>query len=107
MTSIHTDTLRKLISGEIVDISDIPWDNEETVLLRGAHIERMLSRFLNNEVDIGYLEEWANLIESREDIIYEEKNQEIITEVLHHLANPDLQWAISKTIIEAYFKVLQ
>lgn len=107
METIHTDILRKLISGEIVNISDIPWDNKETVLLRWTHIERILSRFLNNEIDTEYLEKWANLIESREDIIYEEKNQQIITEVLHHLANPKLQWKITKTIIAAYFQVLQ
>lgn len=105
---MHTriDMLKKLVSWEIVDIPELDSENQETILLRGSHIEKILSKYMLWEIESEFLEEWANLIESREDIIYEEKNKEIIKEVLSHLVNQEFQWKITQTIIQAYFSAI-
>ena len=101
------ETLRKLVSWEIIDISKDTGESEETVLLRWTHIERVLSRYMLWEVDSEYLWEWASLIESREDIIFEEKNKNIIWEVIHLLSSQDLEKKLSNSYIQAVFLAIE
>lgn len=106
---MHTriDMLRKLVSWEIVDIPEVDSDSQETILLRGSHIEKMLSRYMLWEIESEFLEEWANLVESREDIVYEEKNKSIITEVLHLCSSQDFKVKVSKSYIQAIFLAIE
>ena len=89
---------------DLVEISNalrkMPWDSEnELVKLESRHLESVLSRYLAGELSASSLEEWANLIEGRDDINYEK-----FVDRIHVLANPviteELSSESAKTMLE-------
>ncbi|EGQ9730915.1 hypothetical protein ACJXBB_001696 [Vibrio cholerae] len=58
-------------------------------------IQDVLRRFLAGEFTAEDLENWANLLECREDLEFEEGKSEEIENVIYCLANPTLQKEIT------------
>lgn len=83
------DELRKLISG-------FGWDWTEAPLARltGEHLGSVLSRYENGELTGREVEDWANLIEVREDI----GTDPHVEAAIFALANPQLEGAIEESI---------
>jgi hypothetical protein len=89
-----------------VELSKFNWDSpNELIVCNGDVILNVLHKYLNDEISSDDIEEWANLIESREDIGFiNNKIQEIIFE----LANPLLFYnkSIDKNIAKLIEKTL-
>jgi hypothetical protein len=65
------------------------WDSEEELsLLSLEHLSGILRRFLSRDISAADVEDWANVIEGRDDIGFELGNRAFIRETLHELANP-------------------
>ncbi|MFJ5536654.1 hypothetical protein [Vreelandella titanicae] len=72
------------------------WDYDgEPLVLTASHVSSVLKRFLSDELSSEDLEGWANLIECREDIEFEEDSYNEIDNVINCLANPILQGDIT------------
>ena len=70
------------------DLAKIGFNSEsELVTITKNTIANILNRVVDKEISYDLLEEWANLIECREDIGYED---EILQEIIFELANPCL-----------------
>ena len=70
------------------DLAKIGFNSEsELVTITKNTIANILNRVIDKEISYEPLEEWANLIECREDIRYED---EILQEIIFELANPCL-----------------
>ena len=79
------------------ELSQFKWDSEkELVLLTKQHILRILQLFLAGQIKISEIEDWANAIECREDIGREKSSKDLINEIMHELANPELTTHLSK-----------
>lgn len=61
-----------------------------TVRILPSHIASVLNRFVNNELSALDVEEWANIIEMREEVVYGQENEQQLKEVVWELANPSL-----------------
>ncbi len=84
----------KDISAIKSDLAKIGFDSEsELVTITKNTIVNILNRVIDKEISYDLLEEWANLIECREDIGYED---EILQEIIFELANPCLYGKIDK-----------
>ena len=59
-------------------------------------IINVLQEFIECKHEAKDLEDWANLIEGREDIKYDESYSYIIDNVIYSLANPVLEGEITK-----------
>ena len=78
----------KGISAIKSNLAKIGFDSEsEPVTITQNTIANILNRAIDKEISYDLLEEWANLIECREDIGYED---EILQEITFELANPCL-----------------
>ena len=67
----------------------LKWDSDETViLLERADIIAVLNRYMNDEITESYVEMWANAVEGREDVEYEDGYEDIIQSTIFELANP-------------------
>lgn len=78
----------KNISAIKSDLAKICFNSEsELVTITKNTIANILNRVIDKEISYELLEEWANLIECREDIGYED---EILQEIIFELANPCL-----------------
>jgi len=84
-------------------LSRIPWDSDdELVKLESRHLESALTCYLAGELCASSLEEWANLIECRDDIDYEEFSEQI-----HVLANPMITEEISSDLAKTMLGILR
>lgn len=59
-----------------------------------GHVTAALKRFLGGELSELDVEEWANIIEMREDIEFDEKTKEAVWE----LANPKLTQSLTEEV---------
>ncbi|MCM2356854.1 MAG: hypothetical protein NDI77_01785 [Geobacteraceae bacterium] len=76
------------ISSLVQELSKFPWDCEEPLLILTSHdICKMLDSYISGEISAKVLEDWANAIECREDLGFEEES---FQEVVNRLANPIL-----------------
>ena len=79
---------RQPISQLTALMRSVPWDSDrEVVQLTQAHILDVLRRFEAGLCSPAEVEDWANLIECREDIAHQ---TEQVTEAIYVLANPIL-----------------
>jgi hypothetical protein len=80
-----------------IALEPFEFDSEPLAVLRAEDIIEKISRFLDNQIDQLYLEQWADLIEVREDIEFERVKEKEIKQVIHDLANPVLAGALDET----------
>ena len=94
----NIDTLKNMLS-------QIGFDSEiELVSMSRDNIVEILQRSLDKKISFLELEEWANLIECREDIGFEdEKTQEMIFK----LANPYLYGELDEKQVLSYLNELK
>ena len=96
------DVLRNLVAfnkplSVLADsLSKFDWDYEgQPLIVMASQVREVLTRFLAGEYSAQELEDWANLIECREDLEFEEKKHEEIANVIYCLANPVLEGEIT------------
>ncbi len=96
------ECLRSLVQfdGQLEEIisrlNKFAWDSEELVVLERKHILSVLQRLLNKTLSTEDVSEWADQIHVRDDIGLENKDRDLLREVLHELANPYLTRALSE-----------
>lgn len=72
-------------------MSTLECDAEPVATLGRLDIASVLNGFLAGQLDAGAVEEWANLVECREDITFERREEETVADAIFDLANPALQ----------------
>ena len=87
------------------ELSQYSWDSDEPILIISElHFSDILKRGIENKITFEDIEKWANIIECREDLDFEnEKMQEIIFE----LASPEINGKITKESLKKMFVELQ
>jgi hypothetical protein len=77
-------------------LSKFDWDYEgQPLIVMASQIREVLKRFPAGEYSAQELEDWANLIECREDLEFEEIKNGEIANVIYCLANPVLEGEIT------------
>lgn len=86
------------------EISRFNWDVEEAlVLFSKDHLVSCLKKVLDHHINLSELEEWANVIEGRDDI---EFTDSYLKQLIVELANPYLYGEISYPKIEKMIMAL-
>jgi len=86
-------TYDSFFADSLSTLNKFKWDSPGIVVLNTIDVISILRRFLANELSGKQVEEWANAIESREDIDY--KDEDKIKEVIFDLANPSITYPLS------------
>jgi hypothetical protein len=77
-------------------LNQMDWDSEqEVMILKREQIAIILQRYLNGHLQSTEVEDWANAIECREDIGYEEGYEYLLRDLIYELANPLLTRSLS------------
>ncbi len=88
-------------------LQQFPWDSrEELVVLTPDHVRHIINRYLSGELNEQQLEDWANAIESREDIGFLPGHENALSEAIHQLANPLLTQPISSSSAQGLLQEL-
>jgi hypothetical protein len=90
--------LRALIAYELpiepvlADLRSFGWDAPEPlVLLTREDIVRVLDRYLAGELTAEQVTDWADLVECREDIGFPGGDEDVLSDAVFRLANPNLR----------------
>ena len=62
-------------------------------------IQNTLRKYKNGEVSKEQLNAWANFVEGRDDIGFEDSWHETLEEVIHRLANPELGYQLNEKFV--------
>lgn len=90
------------------ELSQFDWDYDgEPVVVCASDVRAILEGFISNQFSAKDVKEWANLIECREDLDYEDGKSEVIEEIIYVLANPVLQGEITKQSVESFLAQLK
>ncbi len=69
------------------------------ILLRLVDIDHALGLYEKGALSGGQLKEWAEILEMNENIDYEDRYQEIITDVLFRLSTPEINEKITPALV--------
>jgi hypothetical protein len=73
----------------VASLAAYGWDGDEPLAdLKRSHIRQALRRYIRTELSASQIEEWANIIECRDDIAYEPSSLE--GDIIFELANSEL-----------------
>ena len=89
----------------LAPLNSLGWDSPQTfVTLKPQHITQILQSYLNHQITELEIENWANAIESREDIATEE---ELLEQIIFDLANPLLTNPLTPQLAHHYLTQLE
>lgn len=81
--------LRDLLGLLEWDFDDLPF------VMKRLHLHGVLERYLSGNLSSQDVEDWANLVEGREDVVFESGDAELLDEIVYELANPRLTKQLS------------
>ncbi|WP_026995300.1 hypothetical protein [Flectobacillus major] len=80
------------------ELSKFAWDlDEPTIVLTKNILSNVIRRCINNEISFVELESWANLIECRDDIGFEDEETQ---NIMFELSNPEINEPITISLLE-------
>jgi hypothetical protein len=89
-------------------LSAMKWDYDgPNVELTSRHLISVMHKFQNGFLSAQDVETWADLIEVRDGISYESRNEEKITDIVFELANPILNGALDTTRAKSIVAALE
>ncbi len=76
-----------------IELHQYPWDSEVSlIVLTKVIFINVIEKATNNNLTFGEIEDWANVIECRDDIEFEDEK---VQEYIFELANPILNGKIT------------
>ena len=87
-----------------LELSYYTWDIDNPILtITKTDVYYVLSKFKNENMNFDLLEDWANAIESRDDLEFE---NEKLKEIINEIANPTLFKQLSKDRLTEFMERL-
>jgi hypothetical protein len=84
------------------ELKSFGWDWIEEaplVILKKEHLLRILERFLADEISAAQLQEWAENLEAREDVAFDEKEDTLLDGVFFRIATPSINEPLTKELV--------
>ena len=84
------------------------WDSEEVLVwLSRRHVIEVLDRYRRGDLTSAEVEQWANEIESRDDIGLEVEFEDLLKDAVFALANPSLTEAMTIATADSWLSRLR
>lgn len=88
-------------------LSELPWDSShDLVVLSREAVVSVLQRFTVGDISRGEVEDWANCIECREDIGFEQGWEDKLKKLIFELANPRITRDLSNATANEWINAL-
>jgi hypothetical protein len=98
---------REPVASVVKRLATLGWDSPtDLAVLRSEDVVAALRKFLSGEMPAAELEEWANAIESREDVGFELGCEAVLKELIFRLANPVLEGPLTPGVAREIIKGL-
>ena len=75
------------------------WDGEPLLVLKKEHLLQIIDRFLAREISGEQLQEWAENLEVREDVGFDQKEEELLDSVFFRIATPEINDPLTPDVV--------
>ena len=75
------------------------WAGEPLLVLKKEHLLRVMDRYLAREISAEQLQEWAENLEGREDVVFDQKEEESLDSVFFRIATPEINDPLTSEIV--------
>ena len=76
------------------------WSSEPLLILKKEHFLSIINRFLANQISALQLQEWAENLEVREDVAFDERNAELLDDIFFRIATPFINEPLTKEVVQ-------
>lgn len=94
--------LKKKLGDNYEDFLDI----DDLVVLTREQMRKIMNMYLDDEISAEQLSEWAELVEGRDGIAYEDGHEQNIADVLFWISEPEINSKVTKNKIKEYIGYL-
>jgi hypothetical protein len=92
----------------VAALREFPWDSdEELVTLTAGHVVEVLRRCCAGELTAREVEDWADAVEMREDLGFEDSPDERAQDAVNFLANPLLNGELTPAVGQEWMRRLR
>jgi hypothetical protein len=75
------------------------WTGKPLLVLTKADILRVIDRFLAGQISAAQLQEWAENLEVREDVAFEERDAELLDDIFFRIATPMINEPLTHEVV--------
>lgn len=76
------------------------WSEAPLLVLKKEDLVRVVDRFLAGEIDAAQLQQWAENLEVREDVAFDEPEEALIDDVFFRLATPEINEPLTRQSVQ-------
>ena len=76
------------------------WSGAPLLLLTKADLFRVIDRFLAGQISAAQLQAWAENLEVREDVAFDEREAELIDGILFRIATPMINEPLTHDVVQ-------
>lgn len=77
------------------ELAAFPWDSEPMVEVHRHHVLAVLQGYIAGTYTANVVEQWAELLEGRDDVGFERERSDLLLRIIFELANPELEGALT------------
>jgi len=77
------------------------WSGAPLVVLGKEDLLRIIDRFLTGKITAAKLQEWAENLEVREDVAFDEKSAELLNDIFFRIATPMINEPLTHEVVQA------
>jgi hypothetical protein len=74
------------------------WNDAPLLVLSCDHFRRVLGRFLSGDITSAQLQDWAECLETRDDVAFDLDHAELLGDLQFRLANPTINGALTHAL---------
>lgn len=75
------------------------WDGDPLLILKKEHLVRVIDRFLAGEISAAQLQQWAENLEVREDVAFDEDERALVDPVFFRIATPEINDPLTLEVV--------
>ena len=76
------------------------WNDAPLLVLTRADFLRVIDRFLAGQISAAQLQEWAENLEVREDVAFDEKEAELLDDIFFRIATPEINEPLTHEVVQ-------
>jgi len=75
------------------------WSGEPLVVIKKEDLLRVIDRFLAGELSAPQLQEWAENLEVREDVAFDEEERDLVDPIFFRIATPEINDPLTLDVV--------